>query len=389
MASATSNRLIGFLPLLAFLSAWSIQLMYFLWYDSRLFFTFNFNIVSIILLGVLAYTCGYFFVKIVPLASVFKIGNARSLPPSKASTSKMMNITAMMSFLVIAMNILIPFYQGFDLSVAREMALENWNDGSAVARINAVIINITITFSIMVIIDKIDTSKKFPIGLVLIFIILTIAAYSRAHLLLGLSIISIKWLSVSRYKLSYILFVLLLFVALFSVLSVFASVGSAGRSSGIEDIAKSIEVYAFGGVAGFEFFYNTGHPTYNAALTVPRFMYSIFPGLGITPPSYFPFVDTTPPINIFSALYPPFHDFGSVGVSVLFFIYGSLSCIVANAFQEKSSRLTCLLTGFALYAALMSPFDDQFIRGLTILILMLFGVMIYRIIYRIMEDGLL
>lgn len=387
MASATPNRLSEFLPLLAFAAAWSLQLAYFLGYDSRLFLTFGFDIVSIIVLGIVAYTVGFIGVRIVPLAQSLA-DNQRAPAPDARAAKVLMRVTIALSATLIALNIFIPIAQGQSLGGARELALENWESGGIMTRVSAILTNITIAFSLMVIIDRIDIRGQFPVAFVLMFIALTIAAYSRAHLLLGLSIISIKWLSVSKYKLPYIFAIFTLFAALFSILSVFASVGSADRVGGLESILKSIEIYAFGGVAGFEFFYNTGFPQYNSILTAPRFAYSIIPGLGKLPPSYFPFVDTVPPINVFSALYPPYHDFGLRGVAIFFFLYGALSSISATVFQKRSGRYFCVLAGFMLYAALMSPFDDQFIRGLTILILMMSGAVIYTLLHWLIRDGL-
>ncbi|KKI20339.1 O-antigen polymerase [Sphingomonas sp. Ag1] len=387
MASSTPNRLSEYLPMLAFVAAWLLQIAYFMGYESRIFFTYGFEIISLILLAVGAYVTGYLACKILPLGK--GVAEVSTVTLSDARAAKiLMQVTIVMAACLISANILLPLARGMSLSSAREMALEGWETGSVVTRIVAIAVNVTISFSLMAIIDRIDIKGRFPLLLVLLFIALTIAAYSRAHLLMGLSIISTKWISQSKYRLSYIFFVFMLFSALFSILSVITSVGSADRGSGIEDILKSVEVYAFGGVAGFEFFYTTGFPQYASLLTVPRFMYFFLPGLGALPPSYFPFIDTVPPINVFSALYPPFHDFGHVGLAGFFLFYGFISALVALLFQRKANRYLCVLSGFLLYAALMSPFDDQFIRGLTILILMLTGAALYGLIRRMIRMGL-
>ena len=388
MASSTPNRLSEYLPLVAFIAAWSLQLVYFLGYDARIFFTYGFEIVSLIVLAAGSYTTGFLVPRIVPLGRP-AAGDARGpIAVDPRAARVLMQITVVMSAALITLNILLPLAQGISLSGARELALENWENGNVLTRIGAIAANVTIAFSLMVIVDRIDIEAKFPLFLVAMFVVLTIAAYSRAHLLLGLSIISTKWIARSKYRFSYIFLVFVLFAGLFSILSVIASVGSADRGGGIEDILTSLEVYTFGGVAGFEFYYSTGFPQYHSLLTVPRFMYSILPGLGNLPPSYFPFIDTVPPINVFSALYPPYHDFGRSGLASFFFAYGAISSLVAVAFRRRSRRYLCILSGFLLYAALMSPFDDQFIRGLTILILMLAGAALYGGIYRVLRAGM-
>ena len=388
MASSTQNRLSEYLPLLAFVAAWTLQLVYFLGYDSRLFFTYGFSIVFLVLLAIASYAVGFLFFRLVPLANFF-VGDTyvRAIANPRA-VKILLWLTVALSLVLIAMNILIPLARGISLSDAREIALENWENGGILPRILSIVANVTIAFSLMAIIDRIDIRGKFPVLLVGLFVLLTIAAYSRAHLLLGLSVISTKWISQSKYRLPYIFGIFAAFAGLFSILSVVASVGSADRNGGLEDIFKSLEVYTFGGVAGFEFYYNTGFPQYNSILTIPRFMYSIIPGLGNLPPSYFPFIDTVPPINVFSALYPPYHDFGKYGLTTFFFAYGAISSVTAVLFEKRRQRYLCLLSGFLLYAALMSPFDDQFIRGLTILTLMLAGAAIYALLYRLIRDGL-
>lgn len=386
MASSTPNRLSEYLPMLAFVAVWLLQIAYYLGYDSRIFFTYGFGITHLILLAVTAYVAGFFICKILPLGTTGAV-RLRTVTATDARAARiLMQITIAMSACLVAMNILLPLAQGMSLSGARENALDSWETGSVLTRVTAVAVNVTISFSLMSIIDRIDIKGRFPFLLVLLFIALTIAAYSRAHLLMGLSIISTKWIYQSKYKLSFILMIFLLFAGLFSILSVITSVGSADRGSGIEDILKSVEVYAFGGVAGLEFYYTTGMPQYKALLTIPRFMYFFLPNLGTLPPSYFPFIDTVPPINVFSALYPPFHDFGKVGLAVFFFAYGTISALVAGVFQRRPNRYLCVLSGFLLYAALMSPFDDQFIRGLTILILMMTGAVLYAVINRIIRS---
>jgi oligosaccharide repeat unit polymerase len=385
MAGSTSNRLNEYLPMLAFVAAWSLQLVYFLGYDSRIFFTYGFSILSLIVSAVGAYVLGYMIIKIMsPIRAGVAQGALLGGADARAANI-LMQLTLVMSACLVAVNILLPLLQGVSLSAAREIALENWETGDALTRIVAIAVNITISFSLMAIIDRIDAKGKFPVILVLIFVALTIAAYSRAHLLMGLSIISTKWISKSKYKMSYIFMIFALFALLFSILSVVTSVGSEGRGSGLEDMLKSVEIYAFGGVAGFEFYYTTGIPQYDSFLTVPRFVYSIFPNIGNPPPSYFPFIDTIPPINVFSAMYPPFHDFGWLGLLIFFFFYGLISALAAAAFQRTPSRYFCVLAGFLLYAALMSPFDDQFIRGLTILILMMVGAVLYSVVQRIIR----
>lgn len=384
MASSTPNRLSGYLPLLAFLSAWTIQFIYFLVYEDRIFYTFQFNILFLILTTVLSYTFGFLSVRQIIAFRATRYREHRVREIDKRAFTILMRTSIIFSILIIIVNIAIPLVQGLSLSGARQIALDNWEEGSLYARLFSIIVNITISFCLVVILDSIDLKNKLPFYIIIIFLLLSIAAYSRAHLLLGLCIISVKWISQSEYRISFIFSIFSLFAIVFSLVSIFSSLNQNTSSSAIDEILKNLEVYVFAGVAGFEFYYNSGYPEFNNLLTLPRFIYFIIPGLGNPPPSYFPFVDTTPPINVFSAMYPPFHDFGIYGLIFFFFFYGLVSSIVITAFNIVRNRTLGVLSGFFLYAALISPFDDQFIRGSTVLILMLSGVALYSLIYRIL-----
>lgn len=386
MASPAPNRLSGYLPLLAFLSAWTMQLVYFLSYDSRIFYTFQFGILFLISLTVASYTAGFLAPRLVMNIRPNLFAPRVREPLDPWATTILIRVSLLLAILIIVMNVLVPLAQGISLAGARQIALDRWEEGEISTRFTAILVNVSISFCLVATLDQIDRKGKFPFLLVLIFVTLSIAAYSRAHLLFGLCVISVKWISQSKYKFSFIFLMFAGFALLFSILSVVASIGQNAYDSRLEDVVRNLEIYAFGGVAGFEYYYTSGFPQYNSLLTVPRFVYYLIPALGSPPPSYFPFIDTTPPINVFSAMYPPFHDFGVYGIVVLFFFYGTISSIVITAFDILRNRMLGVLSGFFLYAALMSPFDDQYIRGLAVLILMVSGVTLYSLIYRLLTS---
>ena len=383
MAGTAHNRLTLYLPLLAFLAAWATQLIYFLSYDDRTFFIFQDNVLVVIAVAVTSYLIGFLFARLmIHIRSRMQLPKARvitGLP--KLAVLRMVRLSFLLSGVIIFFNIVVPVATGSSLAFARELALENWDTGSASVRLIAVVVNVTIAISLIAIMDYIDVTNSFPLVQLLIFIALTVAAYSRAHLLLGLCVIGLKWISKSNYKISFILMALSGFALLFSMISVIVNINSGNEITEVEGLIKNLEIYTFGGVAGFEYYYSTGYPKFPGLLTIPRFIYYFVPGLGSIPPSYFPFIDTTPPINIFSAMYPPFHDFGIWGLGFFFALYGLIAAIVINAFESSGGRLLGVLAGFYLYASVMSPFDDQFIRGLTVLFLLVVGVFVYNIIF--------
>lgn len=383
MADATHNRLTLYLPLLAFLAVWASQLIYFLSYENRTFYVFQVNVLAVIAVAVTSYVIGFLFARLmIHIRSRLQLSKAQvSKGLSRLTVLRMVRLSLVLSGLVIFSNIVVPIVTGSSLAGARQLALENWDTGSVSVRMIAVLVNVTIAITLIAIMDYIDVSESFPLILLIVFILLTIAAYSRAHLLLGLCVVGLKWISKSNYKMSFILIAFSGFAVLFSIISVISNINSGDGVAEFDGLIKSLEIYAFGGVAGFEYYYSTGYPQFSGFLTIPRFVYYFVPGLGSIPPSYFPFIDTTPPINIFSAMYPPFHDFGILGLGLLFSLYGLISALIIDAFENSGGRLLGVLAGFYLYASIMSPFDDQFIRGSTVLILLVIGVFVYNTLF--------
>lgn len=383
MADTTHNRLTLYLPLFAFLAAWATQLIYFLFYYNRTFFVFQVNVLVVIAVAVTSYLIGFLVARLLihikSRMQLQKVQVTKGL--SRPAVQRMVRLSLVLSGFVIFYNIVVPIATGSSLAGARQLALENWDTGSVSVRLIALLVNVTIAISLIAIMDYIDVSESFPFLLLIVFIVLTVAAYSRAHLLLGLCVVGLKWILKSNYKLSFILFSLSGFSVLFSIISLISNLNSSVGGVEFEGLIKNLEVYAFGGVAGFEYYYSTGYPQFSGFLTIPRFIYYFVPGLGEVPPSYFPFIDTTPPINIFSAMYPPFHDFGILGLGFFFSLYGLIAAVIIDAFESSGGRLLGLLAGFYLYASMMSPFDDQFIRGSTVLILLVIGVFVYNMIF--------
>ena len=134
-----------------------------------------FGVLSLVLLAVGSYVTGYFACKIMPLGKAIADPPVRTLSDIRATTI-LMQVTIVMAAILVTANILLPLARGISLSTARELALEAWENGGVLPRIVAVAVNVTISFSLMMIVDRIDIKGRFPFLLVLLFVALTIAA---------------------------------------------------------------------------------------------------------------------------------------------------------------------------------------------------------------------
>ena len=168
------------------------------------------------------------------------------------------------------------------------------------------------------------------------------------------------------------------FVFLFLLLAFYGKDNSASEGSIFVILMGHAEVYFFGGVAGLNNFFTFGEPRYNAMLSVPRFVQGLLPMTGTMPPQYFDFVETPLPLNVYTAIYPPFHDFGVGGVIILFFLYGGFSAAACRKFSETDSYLWQVVAGFLLYATAMSIFDDQFIRALPVFLIFVSAALLFN-----------
>lgn len=208
----------------------------------------------------------------------------------------------------------------------------------------------------------------FPLSAVLFF------SFSRTLILISCCTLVAAGVFWRKWAIRQAALFMILFIVIFFLLALITGKDpNQSEHSFAESVSLNFQVYFFGGVSGFNQAVATGSPHYDAYLTFPRLLYSILnPVTSFVfekAPSYYEFVETPLPLNIFTFLYPPYHDFGFKGIIVFPFIYGVVHQTIFLLARHSSSFVPVYVLGFFTYAALMSVFDDQYIRGLPVFIM--------------------
>lgn len=267
--------------------------------------------------------------------------------------------------------ILHPILGGIDLAALRQEGLESWADGSVIERFAAIGMNALACLLLLFVSHELKHRKRINPALVFAFLLVAIGAYARTILVIGMFIILLRVVKQQSNWVSLAAKAGVLFILLFVLVGLITKTDSTSDESTAHLAIAHAEIYFFGGVAGLNTFVQSGTPTYeNSILSIPRFLQALSPfAPELPPPPYYDFVETPIPLNVFTSIYPPLHDFGLIGVSVLFTIYGLGSTWCCRKFAATDSYFWQVVAGFLLYSTAMSVFDDQFLRGLPVLLM--------------------
>lgn len=383
-----NRALIESLPIICILLVWIPQYAYRAFYQDRTFYEFDSGVYFLISSAVLSYILGCFTSKFITKI-IFVEYNILSIGDISSTYRKsiVFYVLAFISFYFIYISLISVYISGSTISAARDISLENWAKGGFLFKINSILINVTIAMMVSHVISSYNMDKKIPFVSIFLFILLTVSAYSRTHLLIGLSIIAICIIKDRKNPINIALRFFMLFIGLFMILSIVTKDNSSSTLGTLENALNQLEIYFFAGTAGFDYYYSTGFPSYNTLLTIPKVVHSILPLPMDMPPSYFEFVDTTPPINVFSSIYPPYHDFGSTGVVIMFFVYGFIATTACILYCRTGKLVSLIVAGFFVYSTLMSVFDDQFLRGLPVFLMFVAGAFLYQFLTTVRVGG--
>lgn len=383
-----NRALIESLPVICILLVWIPQYLYRALYQNRTFYQFDSGIYILMSFAVLAYIAGCYSSKLIAkLTFIFERNSNFHLEIPMFRQNAIFYILLAASFYFIYISLISVYLSGSTISAARDISLENWSKGGFLLKLNSVFINVVIAMLVCHVISSYNRYQKIPFLSIILFILVTISAYSRTHLLIGFSIITICVIKDRKNPIKIALYFFIFFVFLFMILSILTKDNSKSTLGSIEIALNQLEIYFFAGTSGLDYFYSIGFPSYNTFLTIPKIIYSIIPFSIDLPPSYFNFVDTTPPINVFSAIYPPYHDFGTKGVVIIFFIYGFIATTSCILYSRTGTLVSLVVAGFFVYSTLMSVFDDQFIRGFPVFLMFVAGTFLYQYLTTVRVSG--
>lgn len=372
MGSKKATWLVIFAPLSVMLLVWAIQLLYYEVFGNSIFNPVSLETWGVVSLGVFGFTIGALSV------SIFAGGTpAISSPDQGRGFGGFKFVCFSLALFVIVNNLLLPVFSGISVSELRNQALEDWTAGGIGPRINAVLLNGLCCFIILIISRIYEQNKKVSFFWIVLFAILCVACFARTLLLIGMSIILLRVLLQGKNPIRMIVLSLLGFVMVFMVLAWLMKDDASGDESLEQVLIHHLQIYFFGGISGLNHYVMENTPSYNSILTVPRFLQFLLPGELEFPPSFYDFVETPGTLNVFTSMYPPYHDFGLVGVALFFLFYGACSTVACILFVKTNKAVWQTIAGFLIYATTMTIFDDQFLRGLPVLLIFVFFAVIF------------
>lgn len=385
MVDKRNYSLIQTAPIAMIFGAWIPQAVYRFLVQSTPFSEVAAAVYWLIVLAIFCYVCGAYVGQKVD--RVYLLLKAPILVRSAAFVGGVWpsRLYAKFRFIVIIFAIafflnkfLLPIFTGVNMAALRDDALTEWSEGGFLVKLMAVGVNFLACLLLLCISLEHKTYRKVNLLLVLLFVFVCLAAYARTLLLIGLFILMIRLIADHKAPIKLVVKLFFWFFSIFLLLSFYGKDNSANDGGVFSILMGHAEVYFFGGVAGLNHFYTFGEPRYNALLSVPRIVQLGMPITSALPPQYFDFVETPLPLNVYTAIYPPFHDFGIIGVTILFFLYGGITAIACRKFATTDSYVWQVVAGFLLYATAMSIFDDQFIRALPVFLIFISAAIFFN-----------
>jgi oligosaccharide repeat unit polymerase len=392
MDNKRNYSLIRFAPIAIIFAAWVPQGLYRFFVDNTPFAKIATAVYGLVGVAIICYVCGALIGRRVDrsylLLRAYRSSNVTApieiLSPSPLYKKFRLVIVALaLAFFLNAF--LLQVLSGVDMSALRDDALSEWSEGGVLVKLMAVGVNALACLLLLCISLEHRSYKRINLALVLLFVFVCLAAYARTLLLIGLFILMLRMIATHSAPIRLVIKLMSGFVFLFLLLAFFGKDNSANENGVVDILLGHAEVYFFGGVSGLNNFFLNGEPQYNSTLSVPRFIQGIIPIFGEPPPQYFDFVETPLPLNVFTAIYPPFHDFGVMGVVILFFVYGVVTAAACRKFATTDSYVWQVVAGFLLYATAMSIFDDQFIRALPVFLIFVSAAVIFKLLQPIFE----
>ncbi|WP_247536640.1 O-antigen polymerase [Ralstonia pseudosolanacearum] len=139
-------------------------------------------------------------------------------------------------------------------------------------------------------------------------------------------------------------------------------------------ISWNLKIYLLNGLACFNHFVVENFPRFDGSVLFPNLLRKLLGVGGDASPLVLPFVETPLPGNVYTALYPWYHDGGVVGVVVGFFFIGLLNQYLYNG-RRKSASLTFYYS-LSAYALIMTIFQDQYIQAYPLWVMAVFSVIV-------------
>lgn len=346
-----------------FSSIWFVQMAYWFFRD----YSVVEQTALVVGVALIAFSIGCMLVASM-FASYARAGEVKQiLVVSAMDTLRMLVMIAFGLYLLLFYLLVWRTLDGQSLAFFRDEVLSGQYDPGILFRIYSLYAVFVVFLIIFVCVKEVQENNKAPILLLLILVIATLMAMSRTLMLIGLTVFAVAY----TVRWGIRIRTLILYVACVVSLFMFAFI-ALGRMTNEDTALNLLEVYLMGGIRGLSHFIQYDEPRYSTLLSFPRFLYGVFCGQEgckfPIAPAYYDFVETPAVQNIYTAFYLPLHDFGLLGVIVVFLFVGIFAQYSYR--RALSGKIIWIYVyGFMAYAMIMSMFDDQFIRAMPVFIM--------------------
>lgn len=174
------------------------------------------------------------------------------------------------------------------------------------------------------------------------------------------------------------------FIVLFLTIAIIFKKGGE-NSTVLGQLIWNIQVYLLGSLSLFDFFVTNHEPIISGGTLLPNFMrtfLSCFFGEIPLKPAVYPFVANPLVSNVYTAIFPVFHDMGFAGVTVFFSGLGVLHQLLFYK-QQGGQPLFRYLYALSLYPLVMTIFEEAYLSSLGFWLTLLIVPVIFRLAYRI------
>lgn len=133
-----------------------------------------------------------------------------------------------------------------------------------------------------------------------------------------------------------------------------------------EQFKWNVQVYFLGGLAAFNYYVKTGTPNIEGGAMLPNAARSLLNHLGgdiPMRPAVNPHIQMPLDSNVYTALFPVYHDGGVLAVIVWFFLLGIIHQFLFRLSQESEMAYFNYLYAISLYPLVMVIFEEAYISS--------------------------
>jgi oligosaccharide repeat unit polymerase len=232
--------------------------------------------------------------------------------------------------------------------------------------------NLVFLFTIGLLAALLTTSRLF-----LLFYILTIIAILFCH---------------KKITTKQVFLALCSFAVVFFGIAIIIKKGYDSSNGPFEILKWNFQVYLFSPMAAFNHYVRTHEPTFDSIVMIPNSAKEVLQHFGFSfkmRTNLMPFVDTPLRTNVYTYLYPVYHDGGKALILFIGLILGFLHQTVYRIGRQFVNPITIYIFSISLYPIAVSFFEDAYFSSpgfVTFQILPLIVYMLFHYVRKYMPS---